>query len=177
MRKHINLLQKTSKPIQPKDLAKYANGKIPFAEVPNPPSKFVKKPLLSKAKAEEPRPVSPGSVHGTDISLEEPESSEEDVPGVPKKPKKKRPTWTNSPELRARLLEQEFIDPETIFGPFKYPDICEMFAEFPERHAFYRQRGPSADWSKDGLTQAEIDFDNAGRKAIRDNGGWRHGLY
>ena len=116
-------------------------------------------------------------MHGTDISLEEPETSEDEIPGVPKKPKKKRPTWTNSPELRAQLLAQEFVDAEDIFGPLKWPVLEELFPEYPERHAWYRQRGPSADWSKDGLTQAEIDFDNMARKAIRDNGGWAPGLY
>ncbi|CAI2162831.1 17486_t:CDS:2 [Funneliformis geosporum] len=64
-----------------------------------------------------------------------------------------RKDWEQSPELKAALINQSSIDPETIFGKILPLNIDEIFGEREHR---LRPRSSSANWSGlDALTEEE----------------------
>ncbi|KAG5363338.1 Inner centromere protein-related protein [Yarrowia sp. B02] len=66
--------------------------------------------------------------------------------------------WANSPELRSLLLRQQVMDPDRIFGPLPPLQMEEIFGSSNNaRAAKFRGRSSSANWSRDQLSQFEID--------------------
>lgn len=67
--------------------------------------------------------------------------------------------WANSPELRATLLQQQRVDPDTVFGPVAPLQMEEVFHKSASaKGAKFRPRSSSANWSgQDKLSQKEID--------------------
>ncbi|KAG5354420.1 Inner centromere protein-related protein [Yarrowia sp. C11] len=66
--------------------------------------------------------------------------------------------WANSPELRSLLLRQQVMDPDRIFGPLPPLQMEEIFGNSNNaRAAKFRGRSSSANWSRDQLSQFEID--------------------
>ena len=160
------------------DIAKLTNGKIPFAEAPNPPQANHKTPLPSKLA---PPPVkgSPHYQNGENIHLEDipTESEESDSEDEAEKAKKgaNLPEWAQSPQLRQLLMTQdENMDADAVFGPVASPRMEEMFKE---RHHRFRSRTSSANWAgADRLTEEEIRRDVEARQRLRREGGWTFGL-
>uniref|UniRef100_A0A060SZG0 ARAD1C07414p n=1 Tax=Blastobotrys adeninivorans TaxID=409370 RepID=A0A060SZG0_BLAAD len=64
--------------------------------------------------------------------------------------------WANSPELQSLLKRQQSIDPDSIFGPIAPLKIEEVFKN-SSRVSRFRPRSSSAVWSKDKLSQQEIE--------------------
>lgn len=170
------------------DMATRATGKIPFAEAPNPPYPAHRTPLQLKQPLPAPATSSP-NYEDDDITLPEINTdSEDDDDGSDEasdaatgslRPKKKTfvaPDWANSPNLRELLEKQQLVDPETIFGPIKQPNMEKMFPN-KERHHRFRQRTSSANWSgADRLTEEEIRKDLLAREKISRQGGWSNDL-
>lgn len=66
--------------------------------------------------------------------------------------------WANSPELRSLLQRQQGMDPDRIFGPLPPLQMEEIFGNSnTARVAKFRGRSSSANWSRDQLSQFEID--------------------
>ena len=66
--------------------------------------------------------------------------------------------WANSPELRSLLLRQQVMDPDRIFGPLPPLQMEEIFGNSNNaRAAKFRGRSSSANWSRDQLSQFEVD--------------------
>lgn len=160
------------------DIAKYTNGKIPFAEAPNPPQANYKTPLPSKL-APPPAKASPHYQNGENIHLDDipTESEESDSEEEAEKAKKgaNLPEWAQSPQLRQLLMTQdENMDADAVFGPVASPHMEEMFKE---RHHRFRSRTSSANWAgADRLTEEEIRRDVEARQRLRREGGWTFGL-
>ncbi|KAL8851963.1 MAG: hypothetical protein Q9221_003174 [Calogaya cf. arnoldii] len=167
------------RPGQAPDMAKYANGRIVFAENSNaahPPHKTPNQPRpTNQALAKS----SPQYVNGENIQLEDiPTDSDEDDSDHEDDKKAKGamlPSWVQSPILNNLLREQEKNkDPDSIFGPSAAVNMEEMFKE---RHHRFRSRTSSANWAgNDRLTEEEIRSDNAARERMRREGGWTFGL-
>ena len=188
-----------SRPGNHPNIGQYANGKIPFAEHPNPPSQqqqhpgqpapsHLKTPGYSKAAnasnnpgrdpQQQNKPFSPQYPNGENIHLDEiPTDSEEfDSDDEDAKPKPANlPEWAQSPHLRQLLETQDDqLDADAVFGPVATPRIEEMFKE---RHHRFRSRTSSANWSgSDRLTEEEIRRDVEARQRLRRDGGWTYGL-
>lgn len=82
------------------------------------------------------------------------------------------PDWVKPHNLHQLLVQQDGNDGEEVFGPAPSPHIEEIFKDSKNRHRF-RDRTSSANWNgPDGLTQEEIDWDNAARERLKRNGGW-----
>ena len=167
-----------SRPGHALDTAKYTNGKIPFAEAPNPPQANHKTPLPSKlaplpAKAS-PQYQNGENIHLDDIPTESEESDSEDEADKAKKGAN-LPEWAQSPQLRQLLMTQdENMDADAVFGPVASPHMEEMFKE---RHHRFRSRTSSANWAgADRLTEEEIRRDVEARQRLRREGGWTFGL-
>ncbi len=158
------------------EMAKYTNGKIPFAEAPNPPHKS---PLRAKKSVAGSAKSSPQYINGEYIELEEiPTDSDEEESEDEKARKSKGAMlaeWAQSPQLRKILEEQEKnANADDIFGPPASPHMEEMFKERRDR---FRIRTSSANWNgSDRLTEEEIRLDRAGRERLRKEGGWFFGL-
>ena len=167
-----------SRPGHAPDMAKYTNGKIPFAEAPNPPQATHKAPLPYKRPPRPPNasPHDPNGehVHLDDINTENEESDSEDEAEKAKK-NANLPEWAQSPQLRQLLMTQdENMDADAVFGPVASPHIEEMFKE---RHHRFRSRTSSANWAgADRLTEEEIRRDVEARQRLRREGGWTFGL-
>lgn len=163
----------------PQDMAKYANGRIVFAENTNPAYPSHKTPNNSKLTNQSFAKSSPQYVNGENIQLEDiPTDSEEDDSEDESDKKAKGamlPSWVQSPVLNELLREQERNkDPDSIFGPSAAVNMEEMFKE---RHHRFRSRTSSANWAgNDRLTEEEIRSDNAAREKMRREGGWTFGL-
>ncbi|KAL8783825.1 MAG: hypothetical protein Q9213_004371 [Squamulea squamosa] len=168
----------SQRPGQVPDMAKYANGRIVFAENTNAahPHKTPNQPKLTNqphAKS------SPQYINGENIQLEDiPTDSDEDDSEHEDDKKAKGamlPSWVQSPILNDLLREQEKNkDPDSIFGPSAAVNMEEMFKE---RHHRFRSRTSSANWAgNDRLTDEEIRSDNAARERMRREGGWTFGL-
>jgi len=165
------------------DMANRVTGKIPFAETPNPPNTPHRTPHQLKQPVPAPATSSP-NYEDDDITLPEINTDSEDDDGSDAdsgslKPKKKAfvpPDWANSPQLRELLEKQQLVDPATIFGPIKPPNLEKMFPN-KERHHRFRQRTSSANWSgADRLTEEEIRRDFAAREKMSRQGGWSNDL-
>ena len=65
----------------------------------------------------------------------------------------KRPTWAESPQLRAALEQQANRNPDELFGPIRPISMEELFKV---RQGKFRARSSSANWSGgDRLTRME----------------------
>ncbi|KAI4282975.1 MAG: hypothetical protein L6R35_005281 [Caloplaca aegaea] len=163
----------------PQDMAKYANGRIVFAENSNPAYPSHKTPNQKRLTNQPLAKSSPQYVNGENIHLEDiPTDSDEDESDGESSKKAKGamlPSWVQSPVLNQLLREQEkSTDPDSIFGPSAAVNMEEIFKE---RHHRFRSRTSSANWAgNDRLTEEEIRSDNAAREKMRREGGWTFGL-
>ena len=166
-----------TRPAQPMDMAKYTNGKIPFAEAPNPPPPSYKTPLPSKQGPAAAAKSSPLFTNGDNIHLEDIPSDTDDEDSETEKEKKKNlPDWVLTPNLDERLREQERLNPDILFGPIA-PLVMEDIFKDKTRHHRFRSRTSSANWfGQDKLTEEEVRADNAARERLRREGGWTFGL-
>ncbi|KAJ0413951.1 hypothetical protein BJY00DRAFT_47571 [Aspergillus carlsbadensis] len=161
------------RPGHPMDMAKYANGKIPFAESSTAagPSQPHRTPGASANREAKPSPNYP---NGENIQLpeiatdSEDEDSDADLAPVP--------NWAQSKELELLLRRQEGLEADSIFGPIAPFSLEETFKS-DKRVKKFRERTSSANWAgPDGLTQEEIRKDIAERQRLRMNGGWSFDL-
>ena len=163
----------------PLELAKYASGKIPFAEQPvqAPPQK-------APIHYQQPQPQqhqqasmksSPGYPNGENIKLPEipTDSEESDSEAEPYNV----PDWAREENLGAILLDQDGRDGESVFGPSAPLHMEEIFRDNKERFKRFRDRTSSANWGAtgDGLTAEEVRWDLAEREKLKRNGGWTYG--
>ncbi|KAL4863639.1 hypothetical protein BDV12DRAFT_177259 [Aspergillus spectabilis] len=159
------------RPAHPMDMAKYASGKIPFAESTAGPSQPHRTPGPSSSKATKPSPNYPNgeNIHLPEIATDsEDEDSEAEMLPVPK--------WAQPKELETLLREQEGLEADSIFGPIAPFSLEETF-KADKRIKKFRERTSSANWAgPDGLTQEEIRKDVAERQRLRMNGGWTFGM-
>jgi hypothetical protein len=153
------------------DMAKYASGKIPFAEPSNVASQLPghKTPGASSSQRAPAKP-SPNYPNGENIHLpeiatdSEDEDSDAEMLPVPK--------WAQPRELENILRQQEGMEADSIFGPIA-PFSLEDTFKADKKIKKFRERTSSANWSgADGLTQEEIRRDLAERQRLRLNGGW-----
>ncbi|KAF5858379.1 hypothetical protein ETB97_004458 [Aspergillus alliaceus] len=158
------------RPAHPMDMAKYASGKIPFAEPSNAPSQPAthKTPVAGSSKA--PHKPSPNYPNGENIHLpeiatdSEDEDSDAEMLPVPK--------WAQPKELESLLRQQEGLEADSIFGPIAPFSLEETF-KADKKIKKFRERTSSANWAgTDALTQEEIRRDLAERQRLRLNGGW-----
>lgn len=154
------------------DMAKYASGKIPFAESSNAgPSQPHRTPGTNASKAPKPSPNIP---NGEAINLPEiatdSEDEDSDAEMLPV------PNWAQPKELEMLLRDQEGMETDSIFGPIAPFSLEETF-KADKRIKKFRERTSSANWGgADGLTQDEIRKDMAERQRLRLNGGWTFGM-
>lgn len=176
-------------PMHPSDMAKLANGRIPFAENANPPATAAHYASESAAGTSRPntfktpgRPAqapkgaksSPAYPNGENIALpeiatdsEDEDDSEDETGGF------RVPSWVNSPALRELLTQQQLVDPESVFGPIAPLQMEEVFRGKEGRKRF-RDRGSSARWVEtgDAVTQEEKRRDRELRARVAREGGW-----
>lgn len=163
----------------PQDMAKYANGRIVFAENSNPAYPQHKTPNQARLTHQSHSKSSPQYVNGENIQLEDIATDTEDEDSDDESNKKAKgamlPSWVQSPVLNELLREQEKNkDPDSIFGPSAAVNMEEMFKE---RHHRFRARTSSANWGgNDRLTEEEIQSDNAAREKMSRQGGWTYGM-
>ncbi|PWY94602.1 hypothetical protein BO94DRAFT_531547 [Aspergillus sclerotioniger CBS 115572] len=157
------------RPAHPLDMAKYASGKIPFAEPSNAQPAAHRTPAASSSQ-KVPVKESPNYPNGENINLpeiatdSEDEDSDAEMLPVPK--------WAQPKELESLLRQQEGMEVDSIFGPIAPFSLEETFKSDKKIKKF-RERTSSANWSgADGLTQEEIRRDLAERQRLRLNGGW-----
>ncbi|KAL2851422.1 hypothetical protein BJX68DRAFT_72276 [Aspergillus pseudodeflectus] len=161
------------RPAHPMDMAKYANGKIPFAESSSAagPSQPHRTPGASVGREAKPSPNYPNgeNIHLPEIATDsEDEDSDADLAPVPK--------WAQPKELELQLRGQEGLEADAIFGPIAPFSLEETFKS-DKRIKKFRERTSSANWAgPDGLTQEEIRKDIAERQRLRMNGGWSFDL-
>jgi hypothetical protein len=162
------------RPAHPMDMAKYTNGKIPFADAPNPAAAPHKTPKQAMPPPQKSSPVFP---NGENIYLEEiPTDSEDEDSEAERAKKLNLPEWALTPNLDQRLREQEKLNTDALFGPVAPLVMEEMFKD-KNRHHKFRNRTSSANWfGQDRLTEEEIQRDNAAREKLRREGGWTYGL-
>ncbi|KAI9710878.1 MAG: hypothetical protein M1812_007330 [Candelaria pacifica] len=160
---------------EPNQLARFTNGKIPFAEAPNPPHAPTHKTPGAQHRLQPTTAAksSPQYPNGDAISLPDiatdSEDEDEDNDFAP-------PAWANSPELRNLLHQQEAMDAEDVFGPIGPLHMEEIFKN-KDRHHRLRVRTSSANWSgSDRLTEEECRRDLAARERMRRDGGWSYDL-
>ncbi|GLA38575.1 hypothetical protein AnigIFM63309_005874 [Aspergillus niger] len=158
------------RPAHPMDMAKYASGKIPFAEPPSVQPAAHRTPAAPSASQKAPVKESPKYPNGENINLpeiatdSEDEDSDAEMLPVPK--------WAQPKELESLLRQQEGMEVDSIFGPIAPFSLEETFKSDKKIKKF-RERTSSANWSgADGLTQDEIRRDLAERQRLRLNGGW-----
>jgi hypothetical protein len=155
------------------DMAKYTNGKIPFAESSSAagPSQPHRTPGASVSREAKPSPNYPNgeNIHLPEIATDsEDEDSDADLAPVPK--------WAQPKELELQLRGQEGLEADAIFGPIAPFSLEETFKS-DKRIKKFRERTSSANWAgPDGLTQEEIRKDIAERQRLRMNGGWSFDL-
>lgn len=158
------------RPMHPLEMSKFASGKIPFAE----PS-TAKTPGPGPSRPLPPPRASPVYPNGDSIKLPEIPTDSEDEDDSDAEPAVV-PDWARPENLQELLVAQEGEEPENVFGPAPPLHMEEIFKDSKHRHRF-RDRTSSANWNgPDGLTQAEIEYDNAARLRMKQNGGWMFGL-
>ena len=156
--------------------SQFRDGKIPFAEAPNPPQASHKTPLPSRSAMAGVMKSSP--LFNTDnIHLEEPPTDSEDEDSDEERKKKQsQPDWVLTPVLTRTLIDQDNVDTDALFGPPQPPNMEDMFKD-KSRHHRFRSRTSSANWGgQDRLTEEEIRADHAARERMRRDGGWTYGL-
>ncbi|PGH23616.1 hypothetical protein AJ80_02397 [Polytolypa hystricis UAMH7299] len=152
----------------PLEMAKYANGKIPFAEPSNQPHAAHKTPTQGSHKNLKSSPAYPNGEH---IKLPEipTDSEDDDSDAEPCHV----PEWAKEENLVNLLIEQEGKDGEQVFGPSAPLHMEEIFKDNKDRLRRFRDRTSSANWSgPDGLTQDEVKWDLQERERLKKNGGW-----
>lgn len=164
-----------SKPAHPMDMAQVSKAPIPFASGSTQgnhktPARPGAQPGAGKSAAKS----SPRYQNGENIVLPEihtdSEDEDEDEKGnfVPA-------DWTNSPDLRRKLFEQEQMDPAAIFGQPGPLNMEEVFSKNKDRFHKFRARTSSANWTgTDRLTEDEIRKDLQARNQVRRQGGWTY---
>lgn len=161
-----------SRPAHPLEMAKYANGKIPFAEPNNVPSQPSSAHLKTPGQNKHVIPKSsPAYPNGENIKLPDipTDSEDEDSDAEPCHV----PDWAKEENLHNILVQQESQDGEMVFGPSAPLRMEEIFKGNKERLRKFRDRTSSANWNgPDGLTQDEIKWDMAEREKLKNNGGW-----
>ncbi|KAI9811060.1 MAG: hypothetical protein M1827_005642 [Pycnora praestabilis] len=167
-----------SKAIHPTELVTISNGRIPFANAPNPPVPTTKTPAHLQNNATTASSIvvtksSPAYPNGDAISLPEiatdSEDEDSDTAFAP-------PSWANSPNLNVLLSNQQSVDAGSVFGPIAPLQMEEIFRN-KERHGRFRNRTSSANWNQgDRLTEEECRRDLAARERMRRDGGWTFGL-
>ena len=161
------------------DMAKFTNGKIPFADAPNPPQSAYKTPTAKQRGLGQPTPktFSPMFQNGENIELSEIESSEEDDSEDERDKKKKMPDWVRTPNMNDILLQQETVDTDAVFGPIQPANLEEWFTKDKGRLHKLRMRTSSANWfGADRLTEDEVKKDFEARQKMSKDGGWSYGL-
>ena len=116
------------------EMSKFANGRIPFADAPNPPAapqqqsqhKTPVRPAGTAAPTPAPTQPSPQYPPSESIVLPEINTDSEDDDSDAEK--FEAPEWTRTPELRALLEQQQLVDPETVFGPIAPLHMEEVFS-------------------------------------------------
>ncbi|KAK2882432.1 hypothetical protein FQN49_000354 [Arthroderma sp. PD_2] len=161
-----------NRPAHPLEMAKYANGKIPFAE---PSSSSQANPGSLKTPGHGNKHAipksSPAYPNGENIKLPDipTDSEDEDSDAEPCHV----PDWAKEENLHNILVQQEGQDGEMVFGPSAPLHMEEIFKGNKERVRKFRDRTSSANWNgPDGLTQDEIKWDMAEREKLKNNGGW-----
>ncbi|KAM5445705.1 hypothetical protein MaudCBS49596_007260 [Microsporum audouinii] len=161
-----------NRPAHPLEMAKYANGKIPFAEPTNVSQSntgYLKTPgHVNKQAIPKSSPAYP---NGENIKLPDipTDSEDEDSDAEPCHV----PDWAKEENLHNILVQQESQDGEMVFGPSAPLRMEEIFKGNKERLRKFRDRTSSANWNgPDGLTQDEIKWDMAEREKLKNNGGW-----
>lgn len=169
------------RPMHPIDMAKFTNGKIPFAEQPNPPQQAVyKTPLHKQTNTLRPPPsqFSPIFQNPENIVLDDIETSEDEEDSEDERAKKRSlPDWTRTPNMNDILLQQEAVDTDAVFGPVAPANLEEWFTKDKNRLHKLRMRTSSANWfGADRLTEDEIKKDAEARQKMSKDGGWSFGL-
>jgi hypothetical protein len=177
------------------DMAKYANGRIPFADAPNPPataaaaaaaptaqygsqqhktpgSKQLKTPGSQQYRTPGPAgKSSPQYTPGEHIELPDIHTDSEDEDSDDEK--FEVPQWAESPFLNEALRQQQLVDPQQIFGPIAPLRMEELFKDNKDRLKKLRVRGSSAHWGgPDRLTDSERKRDQQARELMEVDGGW-----
>jgi hypothetical protein len=158
----------------PMDMSKYAAEKIPFAPSSKSHLSQSQRPTQGQYVPNvQVHKSSPAYRNGDDISLpdipSDSEGDDSDVVSVA--------SWVNSPALRETLLQQQMIEPESIFGAVA-PLHMEKIFENTERHHRFRGRTSSANWTgQDRLTIEEIQKDLRSREKLMRDGAWTYGNY
>lgn len=164
------------------EMAKFASGKIPFADTPNPPAgssshhaQTYKTPARGGPSAA-PTTAAKSSPHypnGENIALPEIATDSEDEDSDTEF---QAPSWVNSPALRELLTQQQLVDPEQVFGPIA-PLQMEQVFQNKDRHKQFRPRSSSANWSgADQLTEEDRRKDREARERMMRDGGWQFHL-
>jgi hypothetical protein len=164
------------------EMAKFANGRIPFADTPNPPAA----PMQSHGQLQHKTPIrSGGNTAPTPAAKSSPQyppsesivlpeintdSEDDDSDGEGFQ----APDWTRTPQLRELLEKQQLVDPEAIFGPIAPLHMEEVFNRgSKERLKKFRERTSSANWNgADRLTEEERRKDRQARERLMKDGGW-----
>ena len=169
------------RPMHPVDMAKFTNGKIPFAEQPNPPQQAIYKTPLHKQTNMLQAPqsqFSPIFQNPENIVLDDIETSEDEEDSEDERDKKSSmPEWTRTPNMNELLLQQEAVDTDAVFGPVAPANLEEWFTKDKNRLHKLRMRTSSANWfGADRLTEDEIKKDAEARQKMSKDGGWSFGL-
>jgi hypothetical protein len=174
-----------SKPAHPMDMAQMSKGPIPFASSTNQqkpqPYKTPIRPGNTKSNVKSAAKSSPQYQNGETIDLPEintdSEDDDDDEDDSAKKPAFKGAAWIESPALRKQLMEQENIDPASIFGQADEHqfDMEQVFNKSKDKFSKFRDRTSSANWSGiDRLTEDDIQKDLQAKQRIHRAGGWEY---
>ena len=168
----------------PTEMAKYAHGKIPFAEAPNPPHQMQQHPSYKTPAASQRAPVlvksSPQIPNADDHPLPEinTDDDESDSDASPSN-SFPVPAWAGKDAIDAALRSQESMDADAIFGPIGHISMDEIFRGGDKnRMKRWRDRTSSANWERSGdlLTREEVVRDVEARERLRQQGGWSFGM-
>ena len=162
------------------DMAQVSKAPITFASNPNAANSQHKTPArpgqlngAGKSGAKSAAKSSPRYQNGESIDLPEINTDSEDEEDEAEDFAK--PKWTESPDLRRQLFDQEQIDPAEVFGQPGPLNMEEVFSKSKDRWHKFRARTSSANWSgQDRLTEDEIRRDLEARDRVRRQGGWTY---
>ena len=168
------------RPAHPMDMSKFTNGKIPFADAPNPPQSAFKTPMAKQNGFGQPTPktFSPMFQNGENIVLEDILTSEDEEDSDDEREKRnKLPEWVRTPNMNEILLQQETVNTDAVFGPIPPANLEEWFTKDKNRLHKLRVRTSSANWfGTDRLTEDEVKNDMEARQKMTRDGGWTFGL-
>ncbi|KAJ9601917.1 hypothetical protein H2200_013587 [Cladophialophora chaetospira] len=163
----------------PPQMQQYATGgKIPFADVPNPPTHAKTPVTMMQQKTIQTVKSSPQYPNGEAIHLPEIPTDSEDEDSDDEGNGFAIPDWATPGHLTEQLMRQEGMDGDAVFGPIAPLKIEEIFSKGnKDRLKRLRDRTSSANWalSGDGLTLEEVKADREQRERMRLEGGWRYG--